>query len=58
MLKKGKGKPTFELLNNVHIDVTADKANIAYFTDAIQQHWGDDGMEIEDSAVTRGRKFL
>lgn len=38
---KNEGKPTFELLNNMHVEVTADKANVNSFTGAFQEQWDE-----------------
>ena len=64
MVKKSKGKPHFDTSSTYFIEVTADKANLAYMTEAIRKHWGEDyslvtndGMELEDSTVTRGKKL-
>ena len=59
--KSGKAKPRFTISSTLLVDVTAEKANLTHMTSAIRQQWGEDysivtndGIELEDSPVTRG----
>ena len=61
MMRKGKGKPKFDPICTMYVDLTAETASHSHIMEAIRKQWGEDytlvlndGMELEDSTVTRG----
>lgn len=61
MTRSVSGKPEFERLGQVFIDVNESTANISYISNAVQRKWGSDyilvtadGLEMEDSSGTQG----
>ena len=62
MRKKANGKPSFEAITTMYVEVSNGKANLPNILENIHKHWGDeytlvtnDGIELEDSPVTRGK---
>jgi len=61
MLRKGRGKPDFEVSSQVYIELTEATAYLDYIVEVIHKHWGteyilitSDGLELEDSPATHG----
>ena len=65
MVKSGKGKPSFDGVKTMYLEVKADQANLSYVSDFIKRKLGEEyaivnneGIELEDSPVTQGQCII
>lgn len=64
MQRRGNGKPKFEPIATMHLDLTEATANLDHILISVRQQYGAgyilvnvDGLEIEDSPTTQGKKL-
>lgn len=60
MSKRGNGKPSFQAITTMYVEISGENPNLKNILEYIRQHWGErytlvtnDGIELEDSTVTR-----
>ena len=63
MKRLANGKCEFANHGQTFVDVTESTSNVNYIRNAVQKRWGEeytlvtaDGLEIEDSSGTQGRR--
>ena len=62
MVRSRKGRPVFEGVKTVFLNLKTDQVNHSYISEYIKQHWGEEyalvtneGTELEDSlGLTQG----
>lgn len=64
MMKNGKGRPSFDDVKTMYLELKTDQANLSYISDIIKRKLGDEysivnneGIELEDSPVTQGQSL-
>ena len=63
ILRKGRGKPEFQASSQMYIELTEATAYLDHIVELIRKRWGaeyilvtNDGIELEDSPATQGRR--
>ena len=65
MQRLGRGKVSFNAINQMNIELQEETANLDFILAAIQKQWGteytlvtNDGLELDNSPATRGMKTV